>query len=115
MDKLSTETINKLVENTHLLLAYQSTTDGLIEKIKELQKLLDEVRANGVWVYQWKPIADAPKDGTFILTWNSNGINEVYWDADNEWWYHDVDGDNVWPLRGGYPTLWADLPPAPKE
>lgn len=111
MEKLSKETINKLVGNTHLLIAYQSTTDSLIEKIKELQKLLEVQSGYGVW----KPIETAPKDGTFVLVWSDRGINEVFWSEEDEFWYHDVDGDDYWPLRGGYPTLWTELPPAPKE
>lgn len=105
------ETLQMLLKNTELLLGYQKTMDSLIEVVRDLQSEVKKLKVSNV---NWKPIESAPKDGTFVLVWNSNGINEVFWDEEEEFWYHDVDGDEYWPLRGDRPTLWTDLPPSPK-
>lgn len=70
----------------------------------------------------WRPIADAPRDGTLILVardsvWSEDVHAVVRWaeylDRDNESWWQIHDGKNDHGLRGGGPSHWMPLPPAP--
>ena len=65
----------------------------------------------------WKPIECAPKDGTSILGWTSDGICEVYW-CWGEWHqspcYSTYDGAGSAVLYC-QPTHWDTLPEAPNH
>jgi hypothetical protein len=70
---------------------------------------------------EWKDIATAPKDGTWVLV-KQEGVLEpsvfvCAFDAD---WGSDGDGDGWWlccngkdpeiPLRGPAPSYWTEIP-----
>ncbi len=78
------------------------------------QQELAALRSQQAAVPAWQPIETAPKDGVFILVWNMHGINEVFWNDEEEWWHHDVEFDHTFPLRGDLPTHWMPLPAAPE-
>lgn len=68
----------------------------------------------------WKPISEAPKDGTFILAYQPGVAApdivvvsfDEYWSQDG--WWMCCDGKNPeLPLRGPEPTHWQPLPPPP--
>ena len=79
---------------------------------------------------QWRPISDAPRDGTNIDVWVGGEfprrIADVSWrePTDSEWWVHGGDTidvpDATWfdgfgPLgRDQPPTHWLPLPPPPE-
>ena len=93
--------------------AYERVREELEDSRREafeLRRELAELKEKLFRITSWNPIETAPKDGTFILVWNSKGINEVFWDEESESWQHDVDFDNTFPLRGDHPTLWKELP-----
>ena len=81
--------------------------------------------------FGWMPISSAPKDGTKILAFNSEGLEIVEWKDDE----HDgIDGPGsdagwigvyAWPGRTakdhyasypqGQPTYWMPLPAEPED
>lgn len=71
----------------------------------------------------WRPIADAPKDGSRMLIYLPNSrrkVQEVYWAIPYEgstagWWStpHGPDGRGYTILPES-PTHWQPLPPAPE-
>lgn len=67
---------------------------------------------------EWRDAAkDAvPKDGTRILVRNDRGTFTVEWDEDciDGWWVCPDGKHDDQPLRGGEPTHWMPLPPAPE-
>jgi hypothetical protein len=65
---------------------------------------------------RWRPIADAPKDGEFVLlrfppSYSSPGIAVGAWLNDG-WWL-----TAIWAASTlhGEPTHWYPLPPHPQE
>lgn len=67
---------------------------------------------------EWRDAAKdaAPKDGTRILVRNDRGTFTVEWDEDciDGWWVCPDGKHDDRPLRGGEPTHWMPLPPAPE-
>ena len=71
----------------------------------------------------WRPIADAPKDGSTILIYSPNAsraVREVSWSipyegATDGWWAtpHGPQGRGYTILPES-PTHWKPLPPAPE-
>lgn len=57
-----------------------------------------------------------PRDGTRILVRNDRGTFTVEWDEDciDGWWVCPDGKHDDRPLRGGEPTYWMPLPPAPE-
>jgi hypothetical protein len=65
----------------------------------------------------WESIETARKDGTDCLIYNDRGQFVAWFDSSwtAEGWWMVSDGKNVErPLRGGEPTHWMPLPPAPE-
>jgi hypothetical protein len=60
----------------------------------------------------WQPIETVPKDGDYILVWNSYGVTMVYWDSEWESWI--IDSNCPIGLKGTEPTHWMPLPEPPK-
>lgn len=57
---------------------------------------------------QWRPISEAPKDGTRILCVLESGYYVILqWNRDAEYWQARPDGQ-TWT-----PTHWMPLPPPP--
>lgn len=84
------------------------TQDPLAMALR-IEELEEKLKA-----FEWQPIETAPQDGTFVLVWNSHGVNEVYFDEDEDCWCHDIDSGAIFTLRGSHPTEWMPLPPPPK-
>lgn len=63
---------------------------------------------------EWRPIAEAPKDGTSILTFPHYHI--THWDMEIESFTHgwDEDAERFKPMRWA-PTHWMPLPTPPKD
>lgn len=65
---------------------------------------------------KWKPISEAPRDGTAILAYGTAGYLAdgplqyiTYWNGD--WWHQENSGlDNI-----AQPTHWMHLPDAPEK
>lgn len=70
-------------------------------------------RAAQVDAMGWRPIEEAPKDGTSILIYSWHGQYVVSWDADELWWYVDDNKHGPYPLRGDVPTHFMPLPQPP--
>lgn len=69
---------------------------------KEALSFKDKVEA-----MQWRPISEAPKDGTRILTTQNNYPDDIFCDR-------YVTEQNRWGYDSN-PTHWMPLPPAPEE
>jgi hypothetical protein len=70
---------------------------------------------------EWKPIEDAPKDGTVIILLKKTEVTAGLWDSEDDkypWTFLDngVDIGNVNGWKDGKhgPTHWMPLPPPPK-
>ena len=67
----------------------------------------------------WQPIEIAPKDGEYILVYNSYGTTEVVWlteemsDVPFDGFYIDAMKAGYFPLRGDEPAYWHPLPAPP--
>jgi hypothetical protein len=69
---------------------------------------------------RWRPIAEAPRDGTRILGFCPGSRVEIY-----QWYncrfhvrpipYWAIPGTTITWSRTHQPTLWMLLPPAPEE
>ena len=62
--------------------------------------------------YRWNPIETAPKDGTWLLIYESIGVNTKWSACDIAHW-----SDDQWANGGDYPvrpTHWMPLPESPK-
>lgn len=63
---------------------------------------------------QWRPIEEAPKDGTFVLLW-ANGLVELgIWNSEDLMWPWSIDG-GADALDSDTPTHFRPLPPAPED
>jgi len=63
-------------------------------------------------VVMWRPISEAPKDGSSFIGFEKGyGRHECWWDSDH-------DGGNGGfrnPYHGWRPTLWQPLPDEPAD
>lgn len=60
----------------------------------------------------WRPISEAPRDGTFVLCAHPSGhINIMQFSPEDNKWRRWVNND----YHDWKPTHWMPLPPAPKE
>ena len=69
---------------------------------------------------EWQPIETAPKDGEYILVYNSCGVTEVTWRTEElgvpfDGFYVDAMNDEFYPLRGDEPTHWRPMPAPPAK
>lgn len=62
---------------------------------------------------EWKPIATAPKDGSYMLLASVDedgtyGVRHGFWEKSpqDRCWY-DIDGEDI------YPQFWMPMPPPP--
>ena len=58
----------------------------------------------------WQSISGAPKDGTRILSFAPEGVNQIEiasWKTNRD---PDVDIEGTWRDDGATPTLWMPLP-----
>lgn len=68
---------------------------------------------------RWKPIETAPKDGTEILAWNGESVQQSWWDdtvyRQGKWciWRDAKLGHIYW--LDPVPTHWMPLPLPPQE
>ena len=53
---------------------------------------------------QWRPISEAPKDGTKVLLWN--GFINIGWWTGSRW---------MWAAEIFHCTNWMPLPPPPES
>lgn len=122
---------------------------SLAEQIAAVRSLIDatEVTAAGFrkWVtagnfpalhaalatleaQQWRDIAEAPKDGTFVLAWCGDRVRCVHWHAEFEYrwegerdWYegawtdHAVESFGYRTVQKYDPTHYRTLPPPPER
>ncbi len=60
-------------------------------------------------MFDWQPIATAPKDGRTILGWceQSQALHPIYWEG-NEWRDHEECIGTE-----GKPTHWLEIPQPP--
>lgn len=75
---------------------------------------------------KWQPIETAPKDGTWIISWNGDEVAPASWGDNSEYqrgevgwcygspWYGGTlyDGINIMKTQ---PTHWMPLPDAPHD
>lgn len=69
----------------------------------------------------WKPIEDAPRDGTEIDIWIGNSLGgyrivNCWWSAVDGYWFGPMGGpaQNLMH-QAGAPTYWMPLPAPPKD
>ena len=61
----------------------------------------------------WKPIESVPKDGTHVLCWRNNLINEAWWHKDRL--NNTVLGGDGWSYPTWFmPTHWMEKLEAPQ-
>ena len=85
------------------------------DEIDRLRATLAAAQAGGV---EWRPIETAPKDGTWILVWEPDGVNTKWSPQEVARWRTTGRQSNT---PGWYdsricsvrPTLWQPLPAAP--
>lgn len=106
----------------------QASLDSERAMNSKLTEELDHLASTGRIRGEWKPISEAPRDGTRVLVWS----DELYMKPYIAWWGVDQnapedgneqeewltgDGDS-WSTGYYYtpckPTHWMPLPPAPK-
>jgi len=58
----------------------------------------------------WRDIATAPKDGTWMLTWDGDNYDVTSWCGDH---HLPEGGEWMTALCAIYPTHWMPLPEAP--
>ena len=60
---------------------------------------------------QWQNMENAPKDGTYILVADDNGVVQASWQEEG-WYELNNEPDDNW---GGpiYPTKWMPMPTPP--
>ena len=80
-----------------------------------LKAARDHLASTGRIRGEWRPISEAPRDGTYILVYQPDAlapdITVVAWIDD---WWHACDGKNPeLALRGHNPTHFMPLPAAP--
>lgn len=62
-------------------------------------------------MFEWQPIATAPKDGTWILATATNTTPAVVrWEEDGWVENEGDDGDRTWPL-----AYWMPVPESPRS
>ena len=100
--------------------------DNQREWAKDLRDAAAALRAGG-----WRPIADAPKDGTYILAAREGEdlgiapIEVIEWCSFERFHWEHVEGDlyrkvvdkpdEFWNGNGHRATHWMPLPPAPES
>jgi hypothetical protein len=77
-------------------------TDGQ-EKISALELAIAALRAPG-----WRPISEAPRDGSEFLGWFEGSTVQIWWMGQGGLW-----GNDFW--EGKEPTHFMPLPPPPGE
>lgn len=72
----------------------------------------------------WRPMSEAPKDGTpLLLSYPTLGVRYGYWDhiGTEDWWIADLKGEDPSGWACPYqendidPTHWMFLPPPPED
>jgi len=96
--------------------AYNHTA-GSRDKMLEnaIRAYLAALRDAGFWAAQWRPIGEAPKDGTTVFgaNWQTGQRGVVHRNAHREW--ELVDGLTNMPMGVGfYPTHFVLLLPQPE-
>lgn len=92
---------------------YTAQPDGEPSQLGIEGKTVWEERAAQVEARGWRPIEEAPKDGTSILVYSWHGQYVVSWDTDELWWYVDGNKHGPYTLRGDAPTHFMLLPQPP--
>jgi len=65
-------------------------------------------------VQRWRPIEEAPRDGTPIIAWDAPMRGEAYFETgDKQWWWTNT-GPGEYTGRCIFPTQWQPLPAPPQ-
>lgn len=84
----------------------REAADALAAKDAEISRLKEEIEI----LKQWKPIAEAPKDGTYVLVWSAEGGVEIaHWSIAS---IYDGDGDEdkkAWTTPEEGPGYWHEI------
>ena len=82
-----------------------------LEDLGKNHPIWQEARAAIAAAWEWRPIEEAPRDGTIVLVarYNANGtFNEVTTDE----WLDNSPGDRGWIIGASY---WMPLPTPPED
>lgn len=79
-----------------------------------IEKIADNLIANGVTIQKWIPVTERlPKHGEIAICYLKFGENRMLqWDDTNSWWL-GCGKDDDWQKK--YITHWMPLPEPPKE
>jgi hypothetical protein len=62
----------------------------------------------------WRPISEAPKDGSSIIAWDGADIEKIHFYKRDKAWVVDLSCDSEYGWTDVFPTHWMPLPEPPK-